>query len=100
MKEFTFKPSYDIKTYDEENSKETEYHFFGANPYEWYTATDFQKVYKRFAEQGYEFDIHFVPVHAQADYDIVNYAPQGVDAHYLGTYHPKYLSRSGKGAVQ
>jgi len=42
----------------------------------------------------------FVPVHAQADYDIMNYAPQGVGAHYLKTYHPKYLSRSGKGAVQ
>lgn len=87
MSKLTFEPSYDIKSYNEENPSEIEYHFFGSSAAEWYTDVDFQKVHKYMAKQGYSFNIYFVPVHAKARYNIRNYAPQGVDAHYLGTYH-------------
>jgi|TARA_S200002703_G_scaffold46356_1_gene40216 hypothetical protein len=89
MKKFTFEPSYDAKTFDKENPKEIEHHFYGSNAFEWYTDVDFQKVYNWFAKQGHTFNIHFVPVHAKADYQIVNYVPHNVDAHWLGQYHPK-----------
>jgi hypothetical protein len=31
MKKFTFEPSYDVESYDKENPKEIEHHFFGLN---------------------------------------------------------------------
>lgn len=89
MKKFTFEPSYDIDQFDEDKPKDIEFHFFGTNAYEWNVDVDFQKVYDWFAEQGHSFSIHFVPVHANKGYQINFQNPQGVDAHWLGTYHPK-----------
>ena len=87
MSKLTFEPSYDIESYDKENPKEIEHHFFGSSATQWYTDVDFHKVHKYMAKQGYSFNMYFVPAHARASYDIMNFAPQGVDAHYLGTYH-------------
>jgi len=90
MKKFTFEPSYDVETYDKENPKEIEHHFFGLNGLEWYTNVDFTKVHDWFAKQGQPFSIYFVPVHAKTPYSISSYnGPQDVEAHFLGTYFPK-----------
>ena len=89
MKKFTFEPSYDIDQFDKDNPKDIEFHFYGSNVYEWKTDVDFKKVYDWFAAQGKPFSIHFVPVHASKGYEISGYNPRGVDAHWLGTYHPK-----------
>lgn len=88
MKSFTFEPSYDIDQFDKDAPKEIEYHFFGSNHLEWFTDVDFKKVYDWFVKQGHPFSIHFVPKHARADYEINFARPQGVEAHWLGTYHP------------
>ena len=88
MKKFTFEPSYNINDFDAGHPKEIEYHFFGTNPFEWISDVDFKKVYDAFVEQGHPFSIYFVPHHAQVGYTIRNQAPQDVDAHWLGTYHP------------
>jgi len=91
MTKHEFEPSYDVDQYNEDDPKEIEYHFFGASMYEWKTGADFQEVYNWFAEQGHTFNLHFVPRHAQAPYDIYHGCPQEVDAHWLGIYRfPEY----------
>jgi len=89
MKKFTFEPSYDVESYDKENPKEIEHHFYASNYMEWATNVDFKKLHDSFTRKGVPFHMYFVPVHAKAPYQIVDYAPQGVDAHWLGTYQPK-----------
>lgn len=89
MKKLTFEPSYDIDQFDEEKPKDIEFHFFGSNALEWFTHVDFQEVYNWFAVQKPSFSIWFVPKHANTEYQINFGSPQGVDAHWLGTYHPK-----------
>ena len=89
MTQFTFEPSYDIYQFDEAKPQEIEYHFFGSNALEWFTSINFQEVHDWFAEQGHQFSIFFVPTHAKKGYEINWGSPQGVDAHWLGTYHPK-----------
>jgi len=89
MPRFIFEAPYDIDQYDEENPKEIEYHFFGSNLYEWKTAANFLEVYNWFNKEPFAFSIHFVPLHAQAPYEIHHGRPVNVDAHWLGTYRPK-----------
>ena len=89
MTQFTFEPSYDVDQFDADNPKEIEYHFFGSNALEWFTSINFQEVHDWFAEQGHQFSIFFVPTHAKKEYEINWGSPQGVEAHWLGTYHPK-----------
>lgn len=89
MKKLTFEPSYDINQFDKDKPEEIEFHFYGSNAYEWKANVDFKRVYDWFAEQDRPFSIWFVPKHAKAEYQINSYSPQGVDAHWLGTYHPK-----------
>ena len=89
MKKFTFEPSYDIDQFDEDKPKEIEFHFFGSSAYEWKTHVDFQEIYDWFVKKRDPFSIYFVPFHATKGYRIRNGSPHDVDAHWLGTYHPK-----------
>lgn len=89
MTQFTFEPSYNIDQFDAAKPKEVEYHFFGSNPLGWFASVDFKDVYDHFDEQGHQFSIFFVPTHAKKGYEINGGSPQGVGAHWLGTYHPK-----------
>ena len=95
MKKFTFEPSFNVNTYDPENPKEIEHHFFGTNAAEWKVATDFKEVYDWFLKQDYEFSIHFVPRHPKTPYEIHFGRPVGVDAHWLGSYIPTDKNKSG-----
>lgn len=94
MAKFKFEPSYDVEKYDEDNSKEIEYHFLGSNGFEWKTDADYKKVYDWFLRQDYEFSMHFVPAHAQKEYEIHYGRPLGVNAHWLGSYLPHNKKQS------
>lgn len=85
---FTFEPCYDIEQFDKDKPEENAFHFYGSSAFEWTTSVDFLEVYNYLSEVGYGFSVWFVPRHTKADYEINFYSPQGVDAHWLGTYHP------------
>jgi|TARA_A100000172_G_scaffold80947_2_gene72036 hypothetical protein len=95
-KKIWFEPSYEIDNFKIEKTQAVyeinllEYHFFGSNSSDWITDVDFQKVYKYLSSKtpkGSCFMMFFVPKHTKLDYKIINYSPQDVDAHWLGTYH-------------
>ncbi len=86
----SFEPSYEIDEYDLEKPDEIEYHFYGSSAFDWIADVDFQEVYKYLSNRtpkGSSFQMFFVPIHIKIGYKIKDHSPQGVDAHWLGTYY-------------
>jgi len=61
-------------------------HFFASSIANWRTGTDLDDLIKTMKKDGYQFNLFYVPVPKDAEYDIKMYAPQVPGAVWLGAY--------------
>lgn len=66
-----------------------DFHFYASSIAEWRTGTDLVKLIKTMQSDDFEFVIYYVPLPADAPYNIKSYIPAVDDIVYLGTYNKK-----------
>lgn len=64
-------------------------HFFASSVANWRTSINLDELIKTMKKDGYQFNLFYVPVPKDAEYDIKMYAPQVPGAVWLGAYLTK-----------
>ena len=68
-----------------QNDKDTG-HFFASSIATWMTGEDPEKIIKNMKTERFNFNLFFVPVPLEQDYEIDFYTPQVDGAVFLGSY--------------
>jgi len=75
---------------------DTPHHFYASSVCTWKTSEDIREVINHMESEGYVYSLWFVPMAADANYEIRWYAPQVDGAFVIGSFTPNPKKKSRK----
>ena len=83
----------EVKSESVDRFMEVPHHFYASSFCTWKTSEDIREVIKHMESEGNNYNLWYVPVSDEANYQIKYYAPQVQGAFLIGQYEPKKKSR-------